>query len=289
MKLAVLADIHGNLPALQTVAEHIKRWRPDAVVMAGDVVNRGPRPVECWRFVQEKVKAQGWQLVRGNHEEYVASQANNPNPPGSPEFEIARSSYWTYHKFNGEVSALNALPFSLNLFAPDGSEVRVAHASMRGSRDGIYPSTPDPELIQQVGAPPPALFVVGHTHRPLTRQVNGTQVVNVGSVGLPFDGDPRASYARFVWQDGGWQAEIIRLGYDRAQAERDFFDTGFYDESGALTKLMVVELRNAQSQIGEWTVAYQAQVVAGEMGLEESVERFLALPCSPSPRQIKRQ
>ncbi|MBI3240866.1 MAG: metallophosphoesterase family protein [Chloroflexi bacterium] len=275
MRLAVLADIHGNLPALQTVADHIERWRPEGVVLAGDVVNRGPRPVECWRFVQEKVKTQGWQLVRGNHEEYVVSQATNTHAPGSPEFEIARSSFWTYQKFNGEVSALNDLPFSLDLPSPGGG-VRVAHASMRGSRDGIYPWTTDEELSQQVGSPPPALFVVGHTHRPLTRQVNGAQVVNVGSVGLPFDGDPRAGYAQFVWQAGSWQAEIVRPDYDRAQAERDFFDTGFYDEGGALAKLMVRELRIAQSQIGEWTVAWQAKVVAGEIGLEESVERFLA-------------
>lgn len=274
MRLAILADIHGNLPALQTVAEHIEGWRPDVIVLAGDVVNRGPRPVECWRFVQEKVKTHGWRLVRGNHEEYVVSQATNIHAPGSPEFEIARSSFWAYHKFNGEVSALNDLPYSLDLPTP-GGKVRVAHASMRGSRDGIYPWTTGEELSRQVGSPPPALFVVGHTHRPLTRQVNGTHVVNVGSVGLPFDGNPRASYAQFVWRGGDWQSEIIRLDYDRAHAERDFFDTGFYDEGGALTKLMVVELRSAQSQIGEWAATWQAKVAAGEIGLEESVERFL--------------
>jgi predicted phosphodiesterase len=276
MKLAILADIHGNLPALQVVADHIEHWSPDAVVLAGDVVNRGPRPVECWAFVQEKAQTRGWQLIRGNHEEYVASQANNTDSPGSPEFEIARSSYWTYHKFNRQVSAFDALPFSLSLPAPDGGEVRVTHASMRGTRDGIYMRTTDEDLRGQIGTGSPPLFVVGHTHRPLIRWLNGTQVVNVGSVGLPFDGDHRAAYAQLTWRSGKWGTEIIRLDYDRAQAEQDFFTTGFYDEAGALVKLMVNELRLAQSQIGEWIAAYQRPVLAGEISIEEAVDEFLA-------------
>ncbi|HLB49171.1 MAG TPA: metallophosphoesterase [Anaerolineales bacterium] len=60
MKIAILADIHANIVALQTVADHIGQWRPDAVIVAGDVVNRGPRPLGCLRFVQEKQRAKGW-------------------------------------------------------------------------------------------------------------------------------------------------------------------------------------------------------------------------------------
>ena len=47
MKIAVLADIHGNLPALEAVAAHVEAWQPDRVIVAGDLVNRGPRPLEC--------------------------------------------------------------------------------------------------------------------------------------------------------------------------------------------------------------------------------------------------
>ncbi|HEX7974983.1 MAG TPA: metallophosphoesterase, partial [Anaerolineales bacterium] len=71
MKLAVLADIHANYVALQAVAAHIQAWQPDAVIVAGDVINRGPRPAECLHFVLEKEKTEGWRLVRGNHEDYV--------------------------------------------------------------------------------------------------------------------------------------------------------------------------------------------------------------------------
>ena len=78
MKLAVLADVHSNWPALQAVAADIERWQADRVVVAGDVINRGPRPVECLDFVLSS--ANGWRLVLGNHEEYVLSHVNDANP-----------------------------------------------------------------------------------------------------------------------------------------------------------------------------------------------------------------
>jgi len=275
MKLAILADIHANYPALQTVAAHIDAWKPDRVVVAGDVVNRGPRPLECLRFVQDKQRASGWLAVRGNHEEYVISHAQPDAPRSGPQFEIHRGSFWTYQRLAGDVSALEAMPFQLSLSAPDEGEVRVTHASMLGTREGIYTRTPDEELGRKIGQPAPALFCVGHTHIPLVRSLNGTLVVNVGAVGLPFDGDTRASYAQLTWQRNEWHAEIVRLGYDRRQAERDFEETGFIEEASAFAQLVLVELRVARSQIFEWMRRFEARVLAGEITMQESVEEFL--------------
>ena len=75
MKLAVIADVHSNWRALQAVAADIERWQADRVVVAGDVINRGPRPVECLDFVLKMQRERGWRLVLGNHEEYVIHHA----------------------------------------------------------------------------------------------------------------------------------------------------------------------------------------------------------------------
>jgi putative phosphoesterase len=273
MKLAVLADIHANFVALQTVTEHIEAWRPDLVIVAGDVVNRGPRPLECLRFVQNKQQTRGWLTVRGNHEDYVI-RYTQPDSPTGLKFDIYRNAYWTYQQLDGDVSALKTMPFQQSFCAPDGREIYVTHASIRGNRDGIYPETGDEELRQQI-QPGAALFCIGHTHRPLMRRIDGTLVVNVGSAGLPFDGDPRVSYAQMTWRQGKWQAEIIRLDYDRPQTERDFFESGFMAEAGALAPLIMDEFHTAQSRLYQWTEKYQARVLAGEMTLEESVQEFL--------------
>lgn len=276
MKLAVLADIHANLAALEAVLEDVDAWRPDVVVVAGDIVNRGPRPAECLRLVQERQRTAGWQVVLGNHEEYVLFHTRPDAPKAGPTFEIFRSSYWTLQRLNGEVAALEAMPFQQTIQAPDGSAVRIVHASTRGTRDGVFPDTPDQVLALQVGQPAVPLFVVGHTHIPLVRRVGDTLVVNTGAVGMPFDGDPRASYARLTWGRGGWQAEIVRVPYDRRQTEQDYRATGFLDGGGALTHLMLQELRLARSQLYQWSLRFEAAVLTGEISVDQSVERFLA-------------
>ncbi len=275
MKLAVLADIHANLPALQATLAHIDAWQPDAVVVAGDIVNRGPRPVECLRLVLERQRAAGWRLVLGNHEEYALNQARPDAARSGPHFDIFQSSYWTCQQLGSLMEVLEALPFQQTVLAPDGSEARIVHASTRGTRDGVFPDTPDQVLRLQVGRPHTPLFVVGHTHVPLVRRIDGTLVANVGAVGMPFDGDPRASYGQFTWRNG-WQAEIVRLAYDRRRAEQDYVDNGFLATGGALARLMLRELQEARSHLFHWARTYEAAVRAGELGIEESVERYLA-------------
>ena len=279
MKLAVLADIHGNYAALQTVAAHIEEWQPDRVVVAGDIVNRGPRPRECLEFVQRKQQTDGWLTVRGNHEDYVLSYSRPETVPNGLKFEIFRSAYWTYQQLNGHIPLLAAMPFQVDLTGPAGEDVRVVHASMNSVDDGIFPMTTDEQLREKIDAPgqnTPALFCVGHTHWPLVRTSGHTLVVNVGAVGLPFDGDQRAAYGQFTWHHGRWQVEIIRLDYDLDQAERDFWESGYLAEGGPLVRLILDELHIARSHLYMWTQAYQARALDGQIGLDESVEAYLA-------------
>lgn len=274
MKLAVLSDIHGNYPALLSVIADVEAWRPDVVVVAGDIVNRGPRSADCLRLTLDKARAAGWLTVIGNHEEYVISQSRPDAPTAGPQAEIQRASRWTYERLNRDVSALEAMPFARELAVPDGC-ARVTHGSMLGTRDGVYPRTTDDELLPKLGQPPPTLFCVGHTHQPLTRALDGALVVNAGSVGLPFDGDWRASYAQVTWRGGAWHARIVRLEYDRPQAERDFYETGFVDEGGPLARVMLRELQIARGLIYSWAQEFEQPVLAGQIGMAQSVERFL--------------
>lgn len=274
MKIAMLADIHSNYPALQAVADHLERWQPDHVIVGGDVVNRGPRPRECLDFVVNKVQSRGWQCIIGNHEEYVISHSQPDAIRDGPRFEINRTSWWTYQQLDGDVATIAAWPFQLSLHFDD-HELRCVHASMRGTRDGVHPETTDADLRQKI-VPAPRVFVVGHTHKPLVRQIDQTLVVNAGSVGLPFDGDVRAGYAQLTLDADQWQADIIRVDYDRAQADRDFEITGFLDQVGPLAYLIRDELHQSRSNLFEWAVQYESAVLSGAMTLAESTRRYLA-------------
>jgi len=277
MKIAVLSDIHGNLPALQTVVAHIDTWQPDLVVVGGDVVNRGPLSLDCLRFVQERRCKLGWQVIRGNHEDFVIACDSPDFPLHGPDFEIWRFAHWAYQQLHGDVSELASWPERFSWRAPDGGEFRVLHASVRSNRDGIYVNTGDEELAEKI-APAPAVFVTAHTHRPSIRQFNGSLVVNVGAVGAPFDRDQRASYGQFTWDRNGWQAKIVRLPYNRQQTERDYLESGFLEGAGPLAQLMLIELRVAHGLIYRWASTYEDKVLAEEITIEDSVRELLSDP-----------
>lgn len=276
MKIAVISDIHGNFVALQAVLKDLEEWEPDGVIVNGDTVNRGPRSLDCLNVVLEKQATDGWRLVRGNHEDYIMDCSQNGISATGPDFEIRRFAYWAYRQLGEQALHLLDMPSVASIFAPDGTELRAAHAAMQDNRDGIYPDTEDEHVRQQI-APAPAVFATAHTHRPLIRQVDETLIVNTGSVGSSFDGDRRSCYGRFTWSEqAGWQAELRRVPYDWEAMERDFVESGFLHEAGPLAQLMLVELRRAGGLIYRWAKRYYDLVQGGEMTMEESVRLVLS-------------
>ena len=264
------------MPALRAVAESIQSWHPDLVIVNGDIVNRGPLSKEAFNFVLDKQRHEGWRILRGNHEDYIIECDNPKNASEGPEYELMRFAHWTNAQLGKEtVAQLDTLPDEFQWFAPDGSEFRVRHASMQSNRDGLYHLADDKALRQQI-APPPAVYVTGHTHHPFIRTIDDTLVVNAGSVGASFDNDKRASYGRFQWSaSDGWHADVVRVEYDYNQIERDYADSGFLAEAGALPQLMLLELRRAHGLIYRWATRYQDDVLAEKISLADSVRKIM--------------
>jgi predicted phosphodiesterase len=274
MKVAVLSDIHGNMPALQAVVGDIDAWSPDFVIVGGDVINRGPMSGECLELLLERQEARGWRVIRGNHEQMVLECGDPDKPVSGPGFEMTLFAHFALAQVAGQVDALRTLPDMIERSSAGGQLLRIVHASMYSNRDGIYPMTDDEDIRRKI-APAPAVFVTGHTHRPLLRHIDQTLVVNIGSVGSSFDGDRRAGYGRFVWDGGKWASEVVRIEYDYRQIEVDYVRSGFLAEGGALAQLMLVELRKAQGLIFRWASRYEQAVLQGDMTLEQSVRNIL--------------
>lgn len=275
MKIAVLSDIHGNLPALHAVAEDIADWSPDKVIVNGDTVNRGPCSAACLRFVLDKRDKAGWHVLRGNHEEYLLERARPDLATSGPDFELNRFAHWSYEQLNGEVEQLAHLAERFSWVAPDGREFRVRHASMTSSRHGLYEELSDEQMLELI-APAPAVFVTSHTHQAFVRHIGDSWVVNTGSVGSPFDQDWRPSYGRFTWDpQAGWVGMIQRVPYDRRLIETDYERSGFLTHGGPLAQLMLVELRRAGGLIYRWASRYQSAVLDGSISVEDSVRELL--------------
>jgi putative phosphoesterase len=184
MRFLVVADIHGNRAALEAIQEPC-----DVCLCIGDIVDYGPEPAQCIEWVRKHAT----HCVRGNHDHGVSQDVTVPG--------IAGFRYLTAITRPLSVAAINPeqrrflaeLPTS-RMFTAAGKRFLLVHASPRDPMDEYAPPTADfwAPRIAGLGVD---YVVVGHTHQPYTLRVNGTMIVNPGSVGLSRDGNPRAAYA----------------------------------------------------------------------------------------------
>lgn len=275
MRVAVFSDVQANLQAMQVVVEDILAWAPEIVVMNGDLVNRGPTNLPCLELFEELRRDHGWLPLRGNHEDWVLRCAEQP-PASAVEAQMRQFTDWAARELGEKLELMRDWPDHLSFSGPRGEHwVHVTHGSMKGNRLGVSQNVADEELAERLPADV-SLFVGGHTHKALQKHFAGVDIINVGSVGSPFDGDTRASYGRLEYRNSGWHTEIVRLPYDRVATEQAFRDSGFLDLGGPLARIIFQEWQRAEMLIRFWSAEYQDAVLAGQIGLQESVDAFLA-------------
>jgi predicted phosphodiesterase len=215
-KLAVLADIHGNKVALQAVLDDLAaEGGADQTIVLGDLAVFGPDPVGVLTLLKGREPIYH---VCGNTDRYLVEK-RYPGGSGKPgwQTQVLASFPWTADRLGGNgLQFLAGLPRQQRLFLTEVHSILAVHGSPHSDEENIRPDTPEEELSQMVADSPSFnLLLCAHTHLPVNRVVAGRRIVNVGSVGLPFDGDPRASYAIVHLQPGGdYGVEFRRVDYD---------------------------------------------------------------------------
>ena len=208
MRVALLSDIHGNLPALEAVLADVAREQVDAVAVAGDSIS-GPWPVEVLELL-ERVDAQ---VVRGNADREVVDRSDRFGP-------LAR---WCADRLGPERLELAATwPATLELDVDGLGKVLVCH-STPSSDEVIYTRiTPDEDVAALLDGVTANVLVSGHTHIQFDRRLGtGLRVVNPGSVGMPYEGRRGAFWALL-----GPDVELRRTEYDVVAAAEGAQATG---------------------------------------------------------------
>jgi predicted phosphodiesterase len=272
MRIAVLADIHANLLALEAVIADLEIVQPDQVIVAGDFQNRGPAPKEVF----DRLRKLDWPLLRGNHEDYVIEQSESPtNKAHEVDLYAWQPARWTAERVPETIPFLRTLPIAIQLNSPDGSFVCVAHGSPRSNAEGFFPSTGDAKAFAMLGEPLPKVLCCGHTHMPLQRQVGPTCVFNVGSVGFPFDGDLRAAYGILDWSDGEWSTELRRVPYPVEAVVKSLESLQFHQGIGPMAKIIQRELETARPHLTLFTLTFLPRVRSGEFAIYDAVNIYL--------------
>ncbi len=215
---------------------------PDEVLVAGDLVGRGPGGERVARQIIEI----GWRSLTGNHEELLLLCRNQTRPLNLSNTAMGDAADWMAEELSNEVSDfLQDLPFSLRA-EQKPEQLLVVHGSPKGVSDGLGPWTPDSVLQQHATETEAQVLVCAHTHRPLDRTFSGGRVVNVGAVGLPFNRDPRAQYAIFEVSETTITVHRRAVAYDLQTTLSYYHSSGFSDHAPVIAELLRRELLQAR-------------------------------------------
>jgi predicted phosphodiesterase len=210
MRVAVFSDVHGNLAALQAaLAELDARGPYDEIVNAGDLVFGGPRPREALDLLMQR----GHPTILGNTDVWIAGM----EPGGGSVVAWARKHLEPRHE-----EYLRRLPRAHRVERDGVPPLVIVHATPASLSDVLDPAAPPAVVAGMFEQARTRALVYGHIHKAYVREVAGGLVVNTGSVGFPFDGIPKASFAILTLEDGRWRGENVRVEYDREAVARDF-------------------------------------------------------------------
>lgn len=214
--IALLYDIHGNDVALEAAIADAHSAGADGWLLGGDHCLFGAQPTAVLDRLQELPADTIW--LRGNTERWV----DQPGADDIPAEAVRDAARFTAGAIGVEsVKELAALPHVLCDLPFDGAQLTVfCHASPNSDMLGFNadPAESDAEAVSSDFEA--NTIVCGHTHQQFTREVGVVEVVNPGSVGLPFDGDRRAAYALLA-PDGSFKLRRVEYDVERAIAAYD--------------------------------------------------------------------
>ena len=229
--VAIVTDIHGNLPALKAALERIEEIEVDDVYCGGDLVGYGPWPNEVCRLIEER----GVPTIYGNYDYAIARDLEDCGCAYRDPHDRAlgeRSIAWTLeHTDQGSKDFMRELPFDLR-FELGGKRVRLVHGSPRKVNEYLFEDKPARTFERIAAGADCDVLVFGHTHQPWLHEYGGVLFVNCGSVGKPKDGDPRGGFAVMEVGGNGVSARIERVEYDAEYVAKEVAAAGLPAEYG---------------------------------------------------------
>jgi predicted phosphodiesterase len=228
MKIALFSDIHANLPALEAVLGDIGQRKPDAIYCLGDLVGYAPWPNE----VVEVIRSKNIPTIAGNYDYGVGQNSDDCGCAYQTEEDKERGAKSI--SFTNEIISesnrtyLKGLPSHMRLEFTASSNLNsllMVHGSPRKINEYLFEDRPDKSFTRMMDKAGTNILAFGHTHKPFHKALAAEEgyyhAINIGSVGKPKDGDPRACYAILEWEGAlnfedpdSLKVSFIRVEYD---------------------------------------------------------------------------
>ena len=227
--VAVITDIHANLPALGAALARIDAFGVDAVYCGGDLVGYGPHPNEACALIEERAIP----TIYGNYDYAIARDLDDCGCAyvNAHDRELGQESVaWTLaHTDARSKDFMRGLPFDLRFELGD-RRVRLVHGSPRKVNEYLFEDKPARTFERIAAEADCDVLVFGHTHKPWVHEYGGVLFVNCGSVGKPKDGDPRGAFALLKLEGDDVAVSIERVAYDADAVARQVRSAGLPGE-----------------------------------------------------------
>jgi putative phosphoesterase len=223
MKVALIGDIHANLPALEAVLDHAHEHEANAIWNSGDSVGYGAYPDEV---IQQLRGIDALSTIGSYDRQVLRFRKRKERWRRKKRLEEYLALEWAYGQLSKKSRKYLRFLSAEMRMRVKGKRALLTHGCPGPREKGISPKEADETLAslgQKAGAD---LIVCGLSHKPFARQADGIWFINPGSVGLPVDGDPRASYA--ILQFGAKEIQVAhhRVAYDVEQMATAIHDAG---------------------------------------------------------------
>lgn len=226
MRVALIGDVHANLPALEAVLNHAQGERAEALWNVGDFVGYGAFPNQ----VIERLRRENAVSIAGNYDLKVLKfKKKRKKWRRKKRLEKFLAFQWADHVLTPENRQhLSSLPLQRTLRA-GGSNILLTHGSPASKDEHLTSGTPERRLRELASTVEAKLVICGHSHEPFVQEVDSVIFINTGSVGRPDDGDSRACYALLELGRAGGpgpQVHHHRVAYDVGRAVKAIRDRG---------------------------------------------------------------
>ena len=263
-RLAILADIHGNLPALEAVLADLQQFAPlDGLLVAGDTTT-GPHQ----EIVLDRLREIGAMIIQGNGEHTILEMAAGSAPDyfrTAKQFSLGR---WAFSNYTPAALAfIQTLPEQLVFSLPGADPIRLVHGSPRRINEGIFPQVNPAQLADVLELVAEPVFICAHTHQNWQIQVNGRLALNPGAVCGPLNGQVGAQYALLEWHGAAWRADLRCIPYDLQAIARAFVESGLLD-TGYLARAFLTSIFSGNNITNEFiSHAFDLSKKAGDTHL----------------------
>lgn len=222
MRFAFISDIHGNAVALESVLRHVRRLKIDDIYVLGDLCFRGPEPKRALELIQSlQVK-----VIKGNADEWIVRGVLEGEVPDQARKMMNKERDWAVSKLNEiDIEYLKNLPTDLKIETKNGKLIHAFHATPNSLFEVVHHNGPITDKIMTM--PDASLYVYAHTHFPYVSYRDGKCVANLGSVGLPFDGQPLSSFLIVEEIDDQLRVSIERVPYDIELVIKQFTESDY--------------------------------------------------------------